>query len=152
MGVVYRARDALLDKLVAVKVMIHGADAAAQARFQREAQMASRLNHPGIVQVLDFGITDGDCPFMVMEYIDGRTLAEFIEERGRLSLPESLPVFGQIEALAHAHGQGVLGYPTVIDFGFVSSLPRADRSHWLVQILQRNHPIHWLERKSQTAP
>lgn len=48
--------------------------------------MASRIDHPNIVQVLDFGITDGDCPFMVMEHVDGRALAELIEERGRLSL------------------------------------------------------------------
>lgn len=109
MGVVYRARDKLLDKTVAVKVMIHGANAGAQARFQREAQMASRLNHANIVQVLDFGITDGDYPFMVMEYVDGRSLAELIAEQGPLSLSESLPILVQIVlALAHAHGQGVL--------------------------------------------
>ncbi|MGD9685010.1 MAG: protein kinase [Candidatus Obscuribacterales bacterium] len=109
MGAVYRARDTMLDKIVAVKVMIHGADAGAQARFQREAQMASRLNHPGIIQVFDFGITDDDCPFMVMEYVEGKSLAEVIEERGHLSLSEGMAVFGQIaQALAHAHAQGVL--------------------------------------------
>ncbi|MCA9802874.1 MAG: protein kinase [Cyanobacteria bacterium HKST-UBA02] len=109
MGIVFKARDTMLDKTVAVKVMIHGADAASQARFQREAQMASRLNHPNIIQVLDFGITEEDCPFMVMEYVGGKTLAELIEERGRLSLSESMAVFLQIvQALSHAHGQGVL--------------------------------------------
>ena len=110
MGAVYKARDLTLQIDVAVKVLrSKQAPEQALARFQQEAKTASRLNHPGIVKILDFGVVDGEMPYMVLEYVDGNSLATLIKEKGPLSLEEALPLFiATAEALVHAHGEGVL--------------------------------------------
>src|SRR6476646_6289500 len=77
MGAVYRALDVKLNRPVAVKVLSEElADAAARRRFQREAQMASSLNHPHILTVYDAGEIDGR-QYLVTEYIDGGTLKDW---------------------------------------------------------------------------
>lgn len=79
------------------------------ARFQREAKMACQLNHPNIVTVLDFGVTERAKPYMVMEYVEGKALDTLIAERGSLTVEEGYPLFLQIcEGVAHAHKRGVL--------------------------------------------
>lgn len=110
MGAVYKARDLTLQIDVAVKVLrSKQAPEQTLARFQQEAKTASRLNHPGIVKILDFGVVDGEMPYMVLEYVDGNSLATLIQEKGPLSLEEALPLFiATAETLAHAHGEGVL--------------------------------------------
>ena len=87
MGDVYRARDTRLGRLVAIKFVsrtLHG-NADADARLEREARLASSLNHPGIVSVFDVGRHD-DRPYVVMELVDGHSLAAELAE-GRLPHP-----------------------------------------------------------------
>ena len=83
MGVVYRALDTKLNRPVAIKFLSDAlADAAARRRFQREAQMASSLNHPHIVTVHDVGELDG-AQYLVTEFVDGGTLKTWAKARNR---------------------------------------------------------------------
>jgi serine/threonine protein kinase len=108
MASVYLARDEELERQVAVKVLAeHLADAPGfRDRFMREARLAAQLSHPNIVQVFDVGEDDGR-PFIVMEYVEGATLAEELKQRKRLDPPEvvdlALQVCGGLEQ-AHAAG------------------------------------------------
>jgi serine/threonine protein kinase len=105
MGAVFQAEDEALQRTVAVKV-IPGTEAADQ-QFLREARALSRLRHPGIVQLFDAGTDDGD-GYLVLELIEGRTLAELLRQ-GALP-PASVEQIGRqlAEALAHAHALGVV--------------------------------------------
>ncbi len=110
MARVYRGRDLLLKRTVAVKVLKDQmtGDAAFIRRFEREAQSAAALSHPHIVSIYDVGEQDGTY-FMVMEYIDGKNLKEYIREKGRLPAPEAFRITRQIaEALEQAHKAGVI--------------------------------------------
>lgn len=107
-GCVYLARDKLLNKLVAVKVLQILQNKQLVA-FQEEAKITSRLNHPNILTVLDFGIIVGSKPFIVFEYFQGRSLAEQISKYGPLDWTNSREIFIQAcKALIHAYNQGVL--------------------------------------------
>src|SRR5438874_6804579 len=110
MGVVYKARDRELDRVVAIKTIQGqpGADFEAIAgRLSREAMTAARLSHPGIVAVYDVGRHAGT-PYVVMEYFTGRTLTEVLEE-GPLAPERAVDVALQVcRALAYAHAQGVV--------------------------------------------
>jgi len=90
MATVYRARDGELERPVAVKVLAeHLADTPAfHDRFLREARLSAQLSHPNIVQVFDVGEEDGR-PFIVMECVQGATLADELKERGQLAPEES---------------------------------------------------------------
>ncbi|MDX1659750.1 MAG: protein kinase [Nitriliruptorales bacterium] len=110
MAVVHRAEDERLGRDVAVKVLDRSAhpDGRGEDRFAREAQRAAGLNHPNIVQVHDTGI-DGEHPFIVMEYVDGPTLADRIDERGPLPADEAIRIAGSIcDALEAAHEAGII--------------------------------------------
>ena len=92
MAEVFRARDIRLDRVVAVKTLREdlARDATFQARFRREAQSAASLNHPSIVAVYDTGEDNSGpshVPYIVMEYVDGRTLRDLLRDDRRL-LPE----------------------------------------------------------------
>ena len=107
MGEVYSARDTRLDRQVAIKVLPtdFAGDAELLARFQREAQAISSLNHPHICTLFDIGEEDGSY-FLVMELIEGESLADVLT-RGPLPLPQVLKYGAQIaEALDAAHQQG----------------------------------------------
>ncbi|HKY31171.1 MAG TPA: protein kinase [Candidatus Polarisedimenticolia bacterium] len=109
MGEVYRARDTRLDRTVAVKVLPE--DVASRPdrreRFEREARAIATLSHPGICTLFDVGRHDG-VDFLVMEYLEGETLAQRIA-RGPLPAPELLKVAGEIAAgLDRAHRQGIV--------------------------------------------
>ena len=113
MAIVYKGYHAELDRYVAIKVLqsflIEGEDF--QTRFSREAKTVANLRHPNIVQVFDYDVQD-DLPFMVMEFIDGKTLkarlSELSPKGDRLPLGETLEIFRQIaDALHYAHGKGL---------------------------------------------
>ncbi|HEX7796832.1 MAG TPA: protein kinase [Vicinamibacterales bacterium] len=109
MGEVYRAKDTRLGRDVAVKVLsAHlSSDAGAKGRFEREAKAASSLNHPNICAVYDVGTQD-DVHFLVMELVEGETLAARIE-RGPLQTSEILTIGTQIaDALDKAHRKGLV--------------------------------------------
>jgi serine/threonine-protein kinase len=109
MARVYRATDLVLDRAVAVKVMAEHLtrDSVFVTRFRREAQAAAGLSHPGIVAVFDSG-TDGDLHFIVMEFVEGRTLAEIIRETS-LPLDRALGITREVcSALGVAHARGVV--------------------------------------------
>jgi Tol biopolymer transport system component len=109
MGEVYSARDTRLDRTVALKILpAHLADAPeVRQRFEREARAVSSLNHPNICALYDIGRQDGT-DYLVMEYIEGETLAKRLE-RGPLAPAELSRIAIQIcEALEKAHRQGVI--------------------------------------------
>jgi len=109
MGVVYKARQRQLDRLVAVKILpsIFGQDAAFAERFMREARALAKLNHPNIVQVYDFGRTDEHFYF-IMEFVDGANLRALICDK-RLKPEVALTIVPQIcQALQFAHDEGIV--------------------------------------------
>ena len=144
MGEVYRARDLRLGRMVAIKFIasaLHGRTDA-ESRLDREARLASSLNHPGIVTVYDVGIHDGQ-PYVVMELIDGRPLSDQLAE-GRLPIREVVEIAVQVgDALAAAHEAGVIhrdlkpqnivltsgGRAKIVDFGLSKIADRPDGSH-----------------------
>ncbi|MBW2275797.1 MAG: protein kinase, partial [Deltaproteobacteria bacterium] len=110
MGIVYKAKDTLLDRLVAYKVLPDSfqENPQALANFLREAKAAAKLNHPNIVTVYDTGEQDGRY-YIAMEYVDGTTLKEILRRRGVISAAGILHVLIQVsEALAYAHEKKVV--------------------------------------------
>ncbi len=111
MGRVYRARQIALNTTVAVKVMHHNLACipAVGARFLREAQAASRIDHPSSVRVIDFGQEPDGLLYLAMELIDGESLAEIMTETGPLPAPRIVDIASQVlAALAVAHELGVV--------------------------------------------
>jgi serine/threonine-protein kinase len=109
MGVVYRARDVSLDRIVALKVLLPGLSSEAEyvARFKREAKIVAALQHRHIVGILSYGETEGRYYF-AMEYVAGRDLGEWIREEGKLSVPEALRITRDVaSALDEANSQGI---------------------------------------------
>jgi serine/threonine-protein kinase len=110
MAEVYRGFDPALDRTVAIKVLLppYDRDAGFVARFRREAQAAARLSHPNIVGVYDTG-ADGETQYIVMEYIEGRTLASFLAGGGKPTPMQAVELGDKIAgALAAAHAQGIV--------------------------------------------
>lgn len=107
-GTVYLSHDRLLQKRVAVKVL-KTFDRDALLAFQNEARTTSKLSHPHIIKVLDFGSTEGGVPFMVMELVEGVSLESYLRDHGKLDLITCTALFRQLsEALVYAHSMGVL--------------------------------------------
>jgi Protein kinase domain len=111
MATVYLARDLKLDREVAIKLLAdnYAGDDEVRKRFSREARLAARLDHPNVVQVFDVGEED-DRPYIVMEHVDGGTLADRLNGRTRaLARVESLRLLGQLcDGLAHAHSKKLI--------------------------------------------
>ncbi len=144
MATVYKARDEILGRDVAVKVMHPSLadDPAFAERFRWEAQNAARLSHPNVVAVYDCGTADGE-PYIVMELVDGTSLRSLLERFTRLDAPTARHVVhGVAGALDHAHGKGIVhrdikpenvlvtpdGQVKVVDFGIAKALgPQAIR-------------------------
>ena len=108
MAVVYRAYQASLNRYVAIKILPPqlGIDREFVERFQREAKAAAGLRHPNIVVVHDVGHEDGTY-YIVMEYLEGRTLKDFIEQEGRLPPERVARIIEQVaDALDYAHQRG----------------------------------------------
>ncbi|NLB17327.1 MAG: serine/threonine protein kinase, partial [Syntrophomonadaceae bacterium] len=110
MATVYKARCTLLDRIVAVKILKdeYTRDSNLVAKFRSEAQSAARLSHPNIVNVYDVGEDQG-ANFIVMEYIEGINLKEYIEQKNLLSPEEAISIALMIcDALAQAHEKGLI--------------------------------------------
>ncbi|MFI7454655.1 Stk1 family PASTA domain-containing Ser/Thr kinase [Nonomuraea sp. NPDC049714] len=154
MAEVYRARDIRLDRIVAIKTLRSdlARDHTFQARFRREAQSAASLNHPAVVAVYDTGedVTEGTpVPYIVMEYVDGRTLRDLLRADRRL-LPERAVelVDGILRALDYSHRGGIVhrdikpanvmittgGEIKVMDFGIARAM--ADSAATMTQTAQ----------------
>ncbi|MEA2499883.1 MAG: eukaryotic-like serine/threonine-protein kinase [Actinomycetota bacterium] len=138
MAEVYRARDELLGREVALKVLHarFSQDRSFVERFRREAQSAANLNHPNIVSLYDYG-SDGDAYYIVMEFIDGRSLAEVIHHEGPLMPERAAEIALDVaKALERAHTAGIVhrdvkpgnimitsgGQTKVTDFGIARAL------------------------------
>lgn len=141
MANVYLAKDTILDRKVAVKVLRGdlAGDEKFVRRFQREALSASSLSHPNIVEIYDVGEDEGNF-YIVMEYIEGKTLKQLIKKRGVLSLPETMDIMLQLlDALATAHDSYIIhrdikpqnimikesGLVKITDFGIAMALNSA---------------------------
>ena len=110
MASVYRAHDGELDRPVAIKILADNlaSDPSFRERFLREARMAARLSHPNIVQVYDAGEDEGR-PYIVMEYVEGPTLADELRDHGRLAPERVVDLALQIcGGLEHAHAAGLI--------------------------------------------
>jgi serine/threonine-protein kinase len=110
MGTVYRALDPTVNREVALKVINPelSQNLLLMKRFQNEAVAMARLNHPNIVVLYNF-FSEGELNCIVMEYVQGKSLAQMIRETGALSCDQALPLFTQIlAAIDYAHGQGVI--------------------------------------------
>ncbi|ADY56622.1 serine/threonine protein kinase with PASTA sensor(s) [Syntrophobotulus glycolicus DSM 8271] len=145
MAIVYKAKDTLLNRPVAVKILREQfvSDEGFVRRFRREAQSAASLSHPNIVSIYDVG-KENDNDYIVMEYVHGRTLKDMIRERGPLPVSEALFIIRQIgEALAHAHANEIIhrdikpqnilvtpeGRIKVTDFGIARAVSAATLTH-----------------------
>lgn len=137
MGVVYRARQTSLDRVVALKLMHRGlsADGGHAARFLREARVAASLRHPGIVAIYDLGRLDG-VPFFTMELVDGSSLEGLLADGPVAPARAAELVMIVAQSVAHAHESGVVhrdlkpsnvlldldGRPKLADFGLAKDL------------------------------
>ncbi len=142
MGIVYKAFDPRLHRVVALKVLKEttGPDDPRAIRFEREARAAARLQHPGIVQVHEVGEADG-VPYIAMEFISGGTLRRAWTEHGRDPRSGARLLMQVAEALAHAHEHGIVhrdmkpenilldegGRPRVSDFGLAHEIEAESR-------------------------
>jgi serine/threonine-protein kinase len=108
MAAVYRATDLILDRRVALKVLLPGADDVVRERFRQEARTVSVLDHPHIVRTLQVGLTDGMI-YIAMDLVEGTSLAELLGEQGRLSVADSARLLEPVaRALAYAHRRHVV--------------------------------------------
>ena len=110
MSDVFRARDLMLERSVAIKVLHenYSDDQAFQQRFRQEARAAANLSHPNIVTVHDFGLDHGQL-FIVMEYIPGKDLKTILRQRGRFTVEEAIPLMVQACAgIGYAHRAGLV--------------------------------------------
>ena len=141
MGVVYRARDPVLDRDVAIKSLLvdFGVDQDARARFQQEARAAARLQHPNIVTIYEFGEQE-DSPYLIMEFLGGDDLEGLLHREPPLDLVQRLDIVAQLcDGLAFAHAQRVVhrdikpgnvrvledGSVKLLDFG-IATVQRTD--------------------------
>lgn len=113
MGKVFRAFDQSLGTMVAIKVLSGSSGKRDLLRLQQEAKTLAKLNHPNIVKVLDFNITEDNLPYLIMDFVDGPDLAEEIVERNSCLEPSDLNwilevLIGIAGGMNYAHGAGVL--------------------------------------------
>ncbi|HEX7297154.1 MAG TPA: serine/threonine-protein kinase, partial [Pyrinomonadaceae bacterium] len=111
MGAVYRGTHVLMDKTVAIKVLRPSlaADEKIVARFSREARAASKISHPNALAVTDIGEDEDGIVFLVMEFLDGKTLKDVIRDEGPMPLDRVVAIMRQVgDALKAAHDQGVV--------------------------------------------
>ncbi|MFW6161842.1 MAG: protein kinase domain-containing protein [Planctomycetota bacterium] len=139
MGVVYKARQSRLDRLVALKILPRAHSKTAAARFQREARAAAAIAHPGIVAVLEVGEAEG-YRYIAMEFVEGESLRAMMRREGRLAPDRAIDLMSQVtSALVAAHEAGVVhrdikpsnilidpsGAAKLVDFG-LAKRPKTD--------------------------
>ncbi|UCD76846.1 MAG: serine/threonine protein kinase, partial [Phycisphaerales bacterium] len=141
-GIVYEAHQRSTKRPVAIKLLLHGryATKRQRRRFEREIDLAAQLDHANIVTVFDSGTTDDGRPFLVMRYVDGWPLDEYVAAR-TLEIGETLLLFARIgEAVNYAHQRGVIhrdlkpsnilideeGEPHLLDFGLAKPRDEID--------------------------
>ena len=106
MGQVYKARDTMLDRDVALKVMVAqiADDPELKARFEREAKAVARMTHPNVVNVYDRGEQPDGSPWIVMELLKGEDLQKRVRQTPPLTLEDKVGIIGQVlKGLGHAH-------------------------------------------------
>ena len=109
-SVVYKAKDILLNRLVTIKILREqfARDSKFVNRFRNEAQAVARLSHPNIVSIYDVAFAEG-VHYLIMEYVEGGSLKEYMDQHGPLPIEESLDIFQQLlNALQHAHENKVI--------------------------------------------
>src|SRR5262249_28035688 len=141
MGVVYKAEDPALGRSLALKVVHLAAlphdRTVVERRFLREARLAARLSHPNVVIVYDVGWEpETHTPFIALEYLEGRTLAEILASGASIGWRAALQLTARVaDALHHAHGHGIVhrdikpsnimvlhsGVPKIMDFGIAKT-------------------------------
>ena len=156
MGVVYKGRQVLMDRTVAIKMLQsqHIADSMSVKRFHQEGKAASKMNHPHVITVYDFGVTPtSGQPFIVMDYLLGTDLSQIIKEEGQLGVERSLKILAQsTDALDHAHRMRVIhrdlkpsnimlidyedekDYVKVVDFGVAKLISAGGEQQRLTQM------------------
>ena len=108
MSEVRRGEDVLLRRPIAIKVLLDYGDPRSVARFEQEAQILARLQHPNVITVFDTGVDDGD-RFIVMELVEGPTLRDLLDAEGRLAPERAGEIASRVaSALGFAHDQGVI--------------------------------------------
>jgi serine/threonine protein kinase len=148
MGTVYAAEHVEIGKIVAIKILHphYSTEQELVERFRREARAASRIGHPNIIDVMDFGTTEDGCAYFIMEHLDGIDLADVLSHERRLDANRSCQITIQIcRALAAAHAAGVIhrdlkpeniflvardgqaDFVKVLDFGVARSAGRSQR-------------------------
>lgn len=146
MGVVYKARDPLIDRIVAIKTinlgMAQDEEDEYEGRFYQEARAAGRLNHPNIVTIYDVGKC-GEIAYIAMEFLEGRELRDLIRENGRLPVDQVLDMVAQVaQGLAYAHEHEIVhrdikpsnimvirdGHVKITDFGIARMASSAVRT------------------------
>ncbi len=167
MGVVYKAHDPHIERTVALKTVrkdLIDADLARSflARFQNEARAAGRLHHPNIVGIYEYGEAD-NIAYIVMEYVDGIGLREYLNRKARFELPQIVAILAQLlEALEFAHSQGVVhrdikpanliltsaGALKVADFG----IARVDASNMTMTGMVLGTPSYMAPEQCQGLP
>jgi serine/threonine-protein kinase len=150
MGVVYRAMDRELGEPVAIKTLrteVVGSDGVALERFKQEIRLARKITHRNVVRTYDLGETNGTY-YITMEFVEGTSLKQLIQSRGRLPVPVTLTIGKQLcRALEVAHEQGVIhrdikpqnivvepnGFLKVMDFG-IARLAKAPQGKGLTEV------------------
>ena len=143
MGVVYKANQQGLNRLVALKMVLAGASASPHdlARFRAEAESVAQLQHPNIVQIFEIGEQNG-CPFLALEYVGGGSLAEHLNGTPVAPRQAAELVLSLARAIEHAHDRGIVhrdlkpanvllqpdGLPKIADFG-LAKREKANQSH-----------------------
>ncbi|MBX9877094.1 MAG: protein kinase [Candidatus Obscuribacterales bacterium] len=153
MGVVYKAKHDLMERYVAIKMLLaqHITDSQSVRRFQHEAKAASKLSHPNIITLYDYGVSPTGQPYLVMDYLEGISLADIIKSDGQIGCERGVKIFLQVcDALEHAHNQKLVhrdlkpgnvmlinnedlkDFVKVVDFG-VSKIMGSDEAQRLTQ-------------------
>lgn len=148
MSLVYQAHHIMMDRKVAIKILknFESSQDKMLKRFQQEARAASSLSHPNLITIHDFGITTDGHAYLVMDYLEGKSLDTIIEEQGSVSQERATKIFMQIcDGLEHAHSKGIVhrdikpsnilvlkdsngeDVVKIVDFGIAKLLPEANK-------------------------